>query len=131
LNIENTYGHPVTQSQAIALSTQGDKFAGYGVKLSGWQDTLLANYGGNFFSNSWIEGEVDFVRARLPCPVVSKRSLMCVYGIRSSASGRRSGSRRACCIPSLMGTSPRPAARPTVCPTHPPQRSSLSHAYVL
>lgn len=46
LNIENTYGHPVTQSQAIALSVQADKFGGYGLKLLGFQDTLLANVGG-------------------------------------------------------------------------------------
>jgi hypothetical protein len=43
VNIENTYGKPVEQAQAIALSVQNDKFGGYGVKLSGWQDTLLAN----------------------------------------------------------------------------------------
>lgn len=46
LNIENTYGHPVSQSQAIALSVQADKFGAYGLKLSGYQDTLLANVGG-------------------------------------------------------------------------------------
>jgi pectinesterase len=34
LNIENTYGHPVTQSQAIALSVYGTKFGGYGLKAS-------------------------------------------------------------------------------------------------
>ena len=34
------------QSQAIALSVQADKFGAYGLKLSGYQDTLLANIGG-------------------------------------------------------------------------------------
>lgn len=34
------------QSQAIALSVQADKFGGYGLKLSGYQDTLYANVGG-------------------------------------------------------------------------------------
>jgi pectinesterase len=62
LDIENTYGKPVDQAQAIALSVQADKFAAYGVKLSGNQDTLLANGpGGEYFSNCFIEGAVDFV----------------------------------------------------------------------
>jgi pectinesterase len=63
LNIENTYGHPVSQSQAIALSAQADRFGGYGLQLRGSQDTLLANGpGGEYFSGCLIEGAVDFVR---------------------------------------------------------------------
>jgi pectinesterase len=42
LNIENTYGKG---SQAIALSVYGTRFAGYGIKLSGYQDTYLAESG--------------------------------------------------------------------------------------
>ena len=43
LNIENTYGEPVEQSQAIALSAYGNRLSVYGSVISGWQDTLLAN----------------------------------------------------------------------------------------
>lgn len=43
LNIENTYGKPVQQAQAIALSVYEGRFSVYGSKISGWQDTLLAN----------------------------------------------------------------------------------------
>jgi pectinesterase len=64
LNIENTYGKPVDQAQAIALSVQNDKFAGYALSLSGNQDTLLSNGpGGEYFSHSLITGAVDFVSA--------------------------------------------------------------------
>ncbi|KAG8812426.1 hypothetical protein FRC19_003132 [Serendipita sp. 401] len=43
LNIANTYGKPVSQSQAIALSVQAGQFGCYGCKITGTQDTLLAN----------------------------------------------------------------------------------------
>lgn len=43
LNIENTYGKPLLQAQAIALSVNEGHFGVYGSVISGWQDTLLAN----------------------------------------------------------------------------------------
>ena len=43
LNIENTYGKPVQQAQAIALSAMGGQLGVYGSVLSGWQDTLYAD----------------------------------------------------------------------------------------
>ncbi|KAI0639667.1 pectin lyase fold/virulence factor [Trametes polyzona] len=58
LNIANTYG----KAQAIALSVQAGQFGAYGLKISGDQDTLLANVGAQYYANSWIEGAVDFVR---------------------------------------------------------------------
>ncbi|KAL7416410.1 pectin lyase fold/virulence factor [Mrakia frigida] len=64
LNIENTYGHtaPGCQCQAVALSTQGSGQQGfYGVRLSGYQDTLLANKGTQIFAKSAISGAVDFI----------------------------------------------------------------------
>ncbi|KAI0715340.1 pectin lyase-like protein [Earliella scabrosa] len=61
LNIANTYGKDVDQAQAIALSVQADKFAAYGCKITGDQDTLLANVGAQYYANSWIEGAVDFI----------------------------------------------------------------------
>lgn len=61
LNIANTYGKPVDQSQAIALSVQATQFGAYGVKLTGYQDTLLANVGYQYYKNCWIEGAVDFI----------------------------------------------------------------------
>ena len=43
LNIRNTYGKPVDQSQAIALSVEAGTFACYACQIRGTQDTLLAN----------------------------------------------------------------------------------------
>jgi hypothetical protein len=35
---------PVDQSQAIALSVQATQFGAYGLKISGYQDTLLGKH---------------------------------------------------------------------------------------
>ncbi|QRV77627.1 pectinesterase [Ceratobasidium sp. AG-Ba] len=61
LNISNTYGKPVDQSQAIALSVQAGYFGAYAVALKGYQDTLLANVGTQFYGRSYINGAVDFI----------------------------------------------------------------------
>lgn len=61
LNIRNTYGKPVDQSQAIALSVEAGTFACYGCQIRGTQDTLLANVGTQFYGKSLIEGSVDFI----------------------------------------------------------------------
>ncbi|KAF8755218.1 Pectinesterase [Rhizoctonia solani] len=61
LNISNTYGKPVTQSQAIALSVQAGMFGAYAIALKGYQDTLLANVGTQFYGRSYINGAVDFI----------------------------------------------------------------------
>ncbi|TBU34651.1 pectin lyase fold/virulence factor [Dichomitus squalens] len=57
LNIANTFG----KAQAIALSVQAGEFGAYGLKITGDQDTLLANVGTQYYANSWIEGAVDFI----------------------------------------------------------------------
>ncbi|KAG8845957.1 hypothetical protein FRB91_001288, partial [Serendipita sp. 411] len=61
LNIANTYGKPVSQSQAIALSVQAGQFGCYGCKITGTQDTLLANVGTQVYAKSYISGYVDFI----------------------------------------------------------------------
>lgn len=43
-------------SQALALSAQADKQGYYGVKLQGYQDTLLANEGYQIYAKSYIDG---------------------------------------------------------------------------
>lgn len=57
LNIVNSFGKG---SQALALSAQASS-AYYGVQLYGFQDTLLANEGLEFYSNSLITGATDFI----------------------------------------------------------------------
>lgn len=61
IDIENTYGLPVQQSQAIALSVQAGQFGCYFCNLKGAQDTLLANRGLQVYANSRIAGSVDFI----------------------------------------------------------------------
>lgn len=45
LNIANTYGHPVSQSQALALSAYGGRLGFYGCSFSGYQDTIFTTNG--------------------------------------------------------------------------------------
>jgi len=56
LNIVNSYGKQATQSQAIALSVEQGKFGCYACQLKGYQDTLLAETGAQFYGKSYIEG---------------------------------------------------------------------------
>ena len=49
-------GLPGEGSQAIALSAQADQQGYYGVKLQGYQDTLLANTGNQIYANSYLDG---------------------------------------------------------------------------
>lgn len=59
INLANSHG---SGSQALALSAyQANKQSFYGVKLTGYQDTLLANDGNQLYVNSYIEGATDFI----------------------------------------------------------------------
>ncbi|KAH7025592.1 carbohydrate esterase family 8 protein [Macrophomina phaseolina] len=59
INVANTYG---SGSQAVALSAYASGNHGYyGVKLTGFQDTLLAQEGKQVYANSYIEGATDFI----------------------------------------------------------------------
>ncbi|KAF8687578.1 Pectinesterase, partial [Rhizoctonia solani] len=58
LNIANTYGRG---SQAIALAINNTHFGGYGLNLTGYQDTLLTNNGLHFLSKGYINGATDFI----------------------------------------------------------------------
>ncbi|OJD30767.1 carbohydrate esterase family 8 protein [Diplodia corticola] len=59
LNVENTRG---SGSQAVALSAYASGNHGYyGLKLTGFQDTLLAQQGTQIYANSYIEGATDFI----------------------------------------------------------------------
>ncbi|KAH8813954.1 pectin lyase-like protein [Flagelloscypha sp. PMI_526] len=64
VNIVNTYGTPEVHSQAIALSVQASLFGCYSCQIRGYQDSLLANKGFEYFKNCYIEGAVDFIFGR-------------------------------------------------------------------
>ncbi len=58
LTIENSAG-PV--GQALALRVDGDRVVFRNCRFLGWQDTILANRGRQYFVNCYIEGHVDFI----------------------------------------------------------------------
>lgn len=60
INFINTY--PQTKNTAaLAADFYGANMAAYGCKFVGYQDTLLANKGTQVFSNSYIEGSIDYI----------------------------------------------------------------------
>ncbi|KAK6531838.1 hypothetical protein TWF694_003003 [Orbilia ellipsospora] len=58
LNIKNTRGSGV---QAVAMSSTATKSAWYGCAFYGYQDTLYANSGYQYYANCYIEGAVDYI----------------------------------------------------------------------
>ncbi|KAI0801010.1 pectin lyase-like protein [Fomes fomentarius] len=90
LNIANTYGKPVEQAQAIALSVQAGLFGGYGLRISGDQDTLLANVGTQYYANSWIEGAVDFIFGQKASMWITRSIIHTIRDGNITASGRSS-----------------------------------------
>lgn len=59
LTIRNDAGQ--NAGQAVALYAQGDRLTFRDVALRGWQDTLYANGGRQYYADSHIEGSVDFI----------------------------------------------------------------------
>ncbi|KAJ7483581.1 putative pectin methylesterase [Mycena latifolia] len=58
VNVRNTFG---IGSQALALSSYGTNVGYYGSAFFGYQDTVLANQGNQYFGVCYIEGAVDFI----------------------------------------------------------------------
>ncbi|KAG8803679.1 hypothetical protein FRC17_006139, partial [Serendipita sp. 399] len=90
LNIANTYGKPVSQSQAIALSVQAGQFGCYGCKITGTQDTLLANVGTQVYAKSYISGYVDFIFGQTASIWITKSVIETTGSGYVTASGRSS-----------------------------------------
>ncbi|KDN36184.1 hypothetical protein RSAG8_11016, partial [Rhizoctonia solani AG-8 WAC10335] len=88
LNIANTYGKPQDKSQAIALSVQAGQFGCYGCKLTGYQDTLLANQGTQFYGKSCIEGAIDFIFGQLGSVWITNSTINTIGDGYITASGR-------------------------------------------
>lgn len=58
LTFENSFGKG---SQAVAVLTEADRIVFKNCKFLGWQDTLYAKNGRQYFENCYIEGHVDFI----------------------------------------------------------------------
>jgi pectin methylesterase-like acyl-CoA thioesterase len=58
ITFENTFG---VGSQAVALSVHSDRAVLRNCRLLGWQDTLYAAYGRQYYKDCYIAGHVDFI----------------------------------------------------------------------
>ena len=58
ITFENSHGKG---SQAVAVLTDADRLIFKNCKFLGWQDTLYAKGGRQYFENCYIEGAVDFI----------------------------------------------------------------------
>jgi len=64
ITFENAAG-PV--GQALAIRLDGDRAVFRNCRFLGWQDTILANRGRQYFENCYIEGHVDFIFGGATC----------------------------------------------------------------
>ncbi|KAF3763311.1 family 8 carbohydrate esterase [Cryphonectria parasitica EP155] len=58
INVKNTYG---AGTQAIAFTAHGNQHGYYGCGFYGYQDTLYAYAGDQYYKNCYIEGAVDYI----------------------------------------------------------------------
>src|SRR5436305_10381062 len=58
VTFDNSYG---TGTQAVAISLHSDRAAFHKCRFVGWQDTLYAASGRQYFRDCFIEGHVDFI----------------------------------------------------------------------
>jgi pectinesterase len=58
LTFENSHGPGV---QALAIYAKADRLIFNNCRFLGWQDTLRAEYGRQYYYNSYVEGSVDFI----------------------------------------------------------------------
>ncbi len=58
LTFENSFGKG---SQAVAVLSEADRIVFKNCRFFGWQDTLYAKNGRQYFENCYIEGAVDFI----------------------------------------------------------------------
>lgn len=58
VTFENSFG---TGSQAVAVLVEGDRIVFKNCRFLGWQDTLYAKNGRQYYQDCYIEGHVDFI----------------------------------------------------------------------
>ncbi len=65
LTFENSFDYKANQAQggtqAVAVLSEADRLVFKNCKFLGWQDTLYAKNGRQYFENCYIEGHVDFI----------------------------------------------------------------------
>lgn len=58
ITFENSAGD---HGQAVAMKTLGDRMVFRNCRFLGWQDTLMADMGRQYFDRCYVEGRVDFI----------------------------------------------------------------------
>jgi len=58
LTFQNTFG---PGAQALAIYAKADRLIFNNCRFLGWQDTLRAEFGRQYFYNNYVEGSVDFI----------------------------------------------------------------------
>ncbi|HEX3748619.1 MAG TPA: pectinesterase family protein [Bryobacteraceae bacterium] len=58
ITFENSFG---VGSQAVAISLHSDRATFHNCRFSGWQDTLYASSGRQYYRDCFVEGHVDFI----------------------------------------------------------------------
>lgn len=58
ITFENSFGQG---SQAVAVVSEADRLVFKNCRFLGWQDTLYAKNGRQYFENCYVEGSVDFI----------------------------------------------------------------------
>jgi pectate lyase/pectin methylesterase-like acyl-CoA thioesterase len=91
LTIENSAGPRNEVVQAVALNIKGDQAIFESVKLKGYQDTLYNGNGSNgqgrqYFNNSLIEGDVDFIFGEASAVVLNNNRMVLVSNVPEGAS---------------------------------------------
>ncbi|WP_404328118.1 pectinesterase family protein [Mesobacillus maritimus] len=91
LTIENSAGPRNEVVQAVALNIKSDKASFESVKLKGYQDTLYNGNGSNqqgrqYFNNSIIEGDVDFIFGEASAVVLNNNRLVLVSNVPEGTS---------------------------------------------
>ncbi|KAB5589258.1 putative effector protein/Pectinesterase [Ceratobasidium theobromae] len=91
LIIENKYGNAASHLPAVALSVEAGKFGCYACQIKGYQDTLLADRGPQYYGKCLIEGGVDFIFGQFASVFINKSTIKSI-GHQSAivASGRSS-----------------------------------------
>ncbi|KAL9055784.1 MAG: hypothetical protein Q9162_003318 [Coniocarpon cinnabarinum] len=89
VDIANSYGKG---EQAIALSAYGNQQGYYGVRLFGYQDTLLSNQGKQVYSKCYIEGAVDFIFGQKAITYITHSQINTIGPGAVTASGRNDSS---------------------------------------
>ena len=64
VTFENSAG---PKGQALAIRLDGDRAVFRNCRFLGWQDTILANRGRQYFTNCYIAGHVDFIFGAATC----------------------------------------------------------------